>query len=259
MVTVPNFSYFLDAPAPHTLYNRARILRVTERFVEAGLNVALQLQAYEPQHWRYWSEVLQQQALLKYVCLEFQTGLRSFERGLQAYQALVRLKSAAGSGLHPILVAGQRFLRWLPSHFDGYTIVDSVPFMRTIKRRSPYSRPGGLSWRRNRTHPDECLNGHLIHAIGVYREAIEKKRQRHAVQTEMKLPGEFPRKRILPRQRSVTSLELFSAQRPVDDSRISPTSRTLREPASRQHHRIERSSVGTRCAPKSASAATLAS
>lgn len=214
-VSVPNFSYFLDAPPTHTLFNRSRILRVTERLTQAGLQVGLHLNAYLPAHWDFWEEVLRTQCHCRFVTVEFQTGLKSHHRGAEAYESLVRVQERIGRPLQPILIAGQKYLRRLPKDFDRFTIVDSTPFMRTMFRRVLNGRSDGESWNRRRTKLNAPIDDLLRENIANHRSRLERKRD-HWRTLPLALAGEInPPKKALPPQTPLTNLALFANQRPA--------------------------------------------
>lgn len=239
-VSVPNFSYFLDAPPTHTLYNRSRILRVTERLTNAGLQVGLHLNAYLPTHWDFWEEVLRAQSFCRIVSVEFQTGLKSHYRGAEAYESLIRLQARVGRPLRPILIAGQKYLRRLPQDFERFTIVDSTPFMRAMFRRVLKGSGGGESWNRRRTKQNAPVDDLLKENIASHRRRLERKRD-HWRMMPLPLTGELNRPRKeLPAQRSVADWALFarehSALAPAElqppDSRVQTETPARREAAS---------------------------
>lgn len=134
-VTVPNFSFFGDAPKPHNLWNRTRMLLVAEELSSAGLSVVPHLHALTSADWAFWAEFLKAQPSIRVVTKEFQTGNKAPDIGMKAIEDLERLQSKVQRPLHPILVAGARFLEEAARAFDTFTIVDSVPFMAALRAR----------------------------------------------------------------------------------------------------------------------------
>ena len=120
ILTVPNFSFFLDLPPLHHRYNRSRILRVAERASAAGLSSVLHLNALLEQEWRDWEKLLSAHPEINIVCLEFQTGYRSPDKGDKAFDRLVALQHNVGRPLHPILVGGAKYASQQVARF-GYS------------------------------------------------------------------------------------------------------------------------------------------
>lgn len=176
-ITVPNFSFFDDCPRPHILYNWGRMLRVAERFSEAGLGTILHINALTQADWRRWERILRDQPNAKFVCKEFQTGLRVRERGDDAYRELVDLQARLGRPLHPIMIAGRRFLPRLANDFSGvrFTIIDATPFMRTYYRRGlENTRNTRLKWHIRKTKASESLHTSLFATILAYKGKLDR-------------------------------------------------------------------------------------
>lgn len=134
-VTVPNFSAFLDAPRPHTLWNRRRMEIVAAEFAELGLAVIPHLNSLQVDDWLYWQAFLTEQKQLTYVATEFQTGLRVRDRGEMAVVDLAKLQERLGRQLHPVIVGGAAYAAELGRYFADLTFVDSQPFMKAMHRR----------------------------------------------------------------------------------------------------------------------------
>lgn len=134
-VTVPNYSFFTDAPRTDILFNRKRMMIVAEELSAAGQAVIPHLQAITAADWRFWEELLSQQPIA-YVAKEFQTGLRVRERGLAAIEALRRTQDRIGRALHPVVIGGAQYNADFAQQFASHTIVDSHAFMTTVKRKA---------------------------------------------------------------------------------------------------------------------------
>lgn len=215
-VTVPNFSYFTDAPPPHTLYNRSRMLRMAERLAEAGLGAIPHLNGFEPQHWDFWLGLLREQPDCRFICKEFATGLRVRERGDLAYVSLVQLQQKLGRPLHPVLVAGRRHLPRLRRDFQSFTLIDSVPFMRTLKRQKIILRDGKVKWRLKRTLKGEPVDDRLEANIKGWRSGLERRASQDSFPFYRTMPPSPPR----PPQQPVESLELFAAETNPKDGEV---------------------------------------
>lgn len=140
---VPNYSFFLEDPRPQHLFNRKRSLICADEFSRAGLPAVPCLQAVAPSDWTYWQGFLEAHEEVSVVAKEFQTGLASRERGLIAIDGLARVQDRIRRKLHVVAVGGGRYAPELAAHFNGYTVIDSVPFMKAAHRR----RAGALDRR----------------------------------------------------------------------------------------------------------------
>lgn len=134
-VTLPNFSFFTDAPRTHTLWNIARMLRVGEELSAAGVAVVPHLNAATQRDWHTWRDLLRENPQIRYVCKEFQTGLREVNTGREAITAMRRLRDDLGRDLHPIVVGARKYIPDLALNFPNFTLVTATPFLRTMYRR----------------------------------------------------------------------------------------------------------------------------
>jgi len=147
LFTVPNYSFFTDAPALHHHYNRSRILRVAERAAEAGVRSVLHLNALHKTTWQGWEDLIRNHDEIKHVCMEFQTGYASPEVGLAALGELAKIQQNIQRPLHPILIGAARFCGFIGKHFRSCTIVDAQPFINTFNRKMFKAMPReGSDW-----------------------------------------------------------------------------------------------------------------
>lgn len=157
--TVPNYSFFSDAPPLHNRYNRSRILRVAERASAAGLSTVLHLNALHEQDWRDWETLLRDHPEIVHVCLEWQTGYACRSEGDKAFSRLVALQTNIGRPLHPIFVGGGRYAEELCAHFRSKTVIDADPFMNTLHRKVFSEKAGGVTeWKFRRSARNEPLD-----------------------------------------------------------------------------------------------------
>jgi hypothetical protein len=133
-ITVPNFSFFNDAPRYHTLYNRKRMVLAAECLSSAGVPVVPHLNAENSTDWDFWESLLREQPHLRYVVKEFKTGNSNREKGIRAIHQLEDLQQKIGRPLHPILVSASQFVEVAAKVFSHFTIIDSAPAMRAINR-----------------------------------------------------------------------------------------------------------------------------
>jgi hypothetical protein len=89
-----------------------------------------------PADWLYWETFLREHPEVVYVAGEFQTGLARPERGREAIEKVAEIQLRLGRPLHVVAVGASRFRSVLEENFDTWTVLDSVPFMKAVKRRA---------------------------------------------------------------------------------------------------------------------------
>lgn len=144
---VPNYSFCLEDPRPQHLFNRKRSLICAREMAAVGLPVIPYLQALTATDWNFWGRFLSEHREITVVAKEFQTGLARRERGVAAIKRLQQLEAEIGRRLHVLAIGGARYARDLAASFTSWTVVDSIPFMKAIKRRVAHPGPTRVQWR----------------------------------------------------------------------------------------------------------------
>ncbi len=175
-ITVPNYSFFLDAPRSHLLWNWGRMTRVAEDLSAAGVEIVPHLNGLVEETVSLWTKFLVRHDGIRYVAKEFQTGLRSRERGERAIAHLAHIQDAIGRELHPIAVGGAQYADTLARFFARSTIIDATPFIKTVKRQRR-TRGGRSSWEAAPTAADEPIDVLLEENIQRHRAHILRKAQ----------------------------------------------------------------------------------
>lgn len=163
-ITIPNFSFFSDAPRFHHLYNRGRLEACLNELAEVDVRVIPHVHALTSGDLAYWRGWLRAHSEIRHVCREFQTG-----NDEKAIDELAWLQDQLNRDLHPIIVGGARFAERLHSMFTHYTIIDSTPFMKAVKGRMRIVERGGEL--RTEPHPTRSareLGGLVGENITVY-------------------------------------------------------------------------------------------
>jgi hypothetical protein len=176
-ITVPNFSFFADAPKPHNLWNRARMLLVAEELSAAGLPVVPHIHALTSADWAFWAEFLKMQSGVRVVAKEFQTGNKNRSVGLQALADLEKLQERVQRPLHPVLVGGAKFLEVAARAFETFTVVDSMPFMRAMHRKvaRDVHPEAPLAWEKTRLPEAKPVDALLQVNVEVYASWLERR------------------------------------------------------------------------------------
>ena len=214
LFTVPNYSFFTNAPPPHNRYNRSRILRIAERAADAGIISVLHLNAIFEEEWKDWETLLIQHSEITVVCLEFQTGYKGRIVGDRAFNRLVKLLRTVGRPIHPIVIGGARYAGELGKHSIPSTIIDAQPFMQTFQRKICLSRPdGSIEWMFKRSKVGELLDARFRENFAEYSRYIGERLsgQQSSRQAEFPFPHVNEHKLNPPCKQNVPeTLPLFS-------------------------------------------------
>ena len=169
----PNFSQFLDVPRTDNLYNRKRQLLCLSELSAAGISVAPHLSATMPADWRFWSDYLSDNSEVDHVAFNFQTGYRNFDQGMIALRAIESIQQSLGRPLSLVLIGGAQYLGQASSVFDRTTLIDSTPFVKTVKRqRMVGTLVGKRAWQRTRTANGQPLDDLFTHNTTQYTDWV---------------------------------------------------------------------------------------
>lgn len=133
-IICPDFSAAVNLPRLDNLANRRRSLICAEEFSKVGISVVPFFLATHEFDWKFWLWFLREHPQIKVVAKEFQTGARYRRIGEWHARWMIHLEQELGRGLHLVAVGGRRFIPTL-ARLQGLTIMDSNPFIKTVKRR----------------------------------------------------------------------------------------------------------------------------
>lgn len=169
----PNFSHFLDVPRTDNLYNRKRQLICVDEMSKAGVFAVPHLSAVAPGDWRFWQWYLRQNETVLFVAVEFQTGNKNPTQGRSVIEHIAVLQDAVGRRLHPIVIGGTQFVRDFATRFDTFTLIDSCPFMKAVKRRKFENAEQRHRWAETYTLNDQGVDDIILRNIEGHRAWIE--------------------------------------------------------------------------------------
>lgn len=135
LITVPNFSLFLQAPRWDNLHNMKRIAICWSELVSRGLQTSLHLNARTDRDWERWIDFISERDEVKSVSIEFGTGLARKDRGKWHIEKALTLAARVNRPLNLVLRGGIKYLRQLSSGFSSITLIDSSAFSKTRSRR----------------------------------------------------------------------------------------------------------------------------
>jgi len=154
----PNFSFFLDEPRTQHMHARKRSLLCATEFARVGIAPVVYMHALSRGDWQICEDFLRERHDVQIVCKEFQTGGASAELGRAKIRNVSELQQRIGRQLHLIAVGAARFVPVLDRYLSAWTVLDSVPYMRSMKRRRFWLDGGRPRWRPAHGTPiDELL------------------------------------------------------------------------------------------------------
>lgn len=142
LVTVPNFSLFLNVPRWDNLYNMKRIALCWSELIAHGIPASLHLNARTDRDWERWAEFIYDRDEVTSITVEFATGLARTARGRWHVDKMIALALSSPRPLHLVVRGGGKYLRELSEAFHYVTFIDSNAFMKTVNRRRLDSKPG---------------------------------------------------------------------------------------------------------------------
>lgn len=171
LVTVPNFSLFVDVPKDNDCYNMKRIAIAWYEFQKAGVPAALHLNARTDRDYERWAEFIDKHSELGAISFEFGTGARRPRRRTWHVAHLCKIGRSFGNRLRLFLRGGRGAIRQLGEYFPDITAIDTTAYMKTMKRYRANRRG---EWRRSFTLLRNPLDELLQQNIQRYGTTIEK-------------------------------------------------------------------------------------
>lgn len=165
LITVPNFSMFLDVPRWDNLHNMKRIALCWSELVSRGLPTSLHLNARTDRDWDRWIEFIRARDEVSSVTVEFATGLARKARAQWHVEKLHMLASSVPRALHLTMRGGVKYLRELSRSFNTISLLDSSAFMKTTHRRLDWEPGRRGRWRTIAMAEAEPLDDLLQHNV----------------------------------------------------------------------------------------------
>jgi hypothetical protein len=135
LVTVPNFSTWIDLPREDNFYNMKRIAIVWHEMASAGLPVALHPNARTLFDWNRWEAFLLVHPEIDTLAYEFTTGGKDQTRGDRHCARLVRLAERVGRPLRLVVRGGLRYLPRFAGAFTSVTYLTGAPHLAAKNAR----------------------------------------------------------------------------------------------------------------------------
>ena len=148
MSTTPNFSLFGDVPRHVDLHAIKRIGLVHAEFLDAGLPCALHVNGRTEPDFLRWGVYVRERPEVTHLAYEFTTGTSRAARRGYHLENLIGVAAAAGRPLGLLVRGGIELLPRLRAAFATVTVLETLTFMKTIKRQLIDLREDGRArWR----------------------------------------------------------------------------------------------------------------
>jgi hypothetical protein len=122
-------------------------------------------QPVAPIDWDFHESFLRAHPEVDQIALEFQTGLARLDRAALVFERLAAIQDRLQRRLHLFAIGASRYRTELPKRFDTFTILDSMPFMKAVKRRAAGPIRRRVAWDRA---PDEDVADLVLHNVARY-------------------------------------------------------------------------------------------
>lgn len=142
LVTVPNYSLFLNVPRWHDLHSIKRIALVWNEFVSAGIPTSLHPNGRTDQDWQRWTDFVGERDEIQSLTYEFKTGPAKRRRGRWHTDKLLQLAATVERPLQLIVRGGYKYLNELYKAFHQVVFIDTTSFMKTVNRQRFEWHPG---------------------------------------------------------------------------------------------------------------------
>lgn len=171
----PNFSHFLEVPRTDNLFNRKRQLVCLEEMCRAGLSPVPHLSAAQPADWRFWQDYLRDNASVRFVAVEFQTGNANWDEGRKVIDRVAAIRQALGRRLHLLAIGATQFVEYLAARLGEFSLIDSTPFMKAVKRQVFDPTKAKRPWKKVRTEKGQPIDHLTAHNLACYAEWIDRR------------------------------------------------------------------------------------
>jgi hypothetical protein len=146
--STPNFSLFGDVPRHVDLHAIKRIGIVHAEFLAEGLPCALHVNGRTETDFRRWGAYVRARPEVTHLAYEFTTGTARARRRDFHLDGLLEIAAAAQRPLQLILRGGLEMLPRLRTAFHTVTLLETLTFMKTMKRQRIELREDGRArWR----------------------------------------------------------------------------------------------------------------
>jgi hypothetical protein len=88
---------------------------------------------------------------------------------------LARIQREIGRTLRPVIIGGAQYIEYAASRFEMFTLLDSVPFMKGVKRQRIELKNGKCRWAGSFSLERQPIDDLIRGNIDIYGEWVESK------------------------------------------------------------------------------------
>jgi hypothetical protein len=172
IVTVPNFSVFTNRPRFDDLHSIKRIVLTWERFMSAGIQAALQVNARTDHDYVRLGNFISARPEVEYISFEFGTGAGWPDRLEWHVRNLCRLGKSVNHDLRLIIRGGLHAIPRLREAFSSVNVIETSSFTKTWSRQRASLSEGKLVWKASPSKPGEPLDELFESNVTYFRKYI---------------------------------------------------------------------------------------
>src|SRR5262249_30010518 len=132
------------------------------------------LSAVQPSDWEFWRSYLSDRPGIRFVAVEFQTGNHDRSQGWRVIDQIAAIQDAIRRPLHLIAIGGRQYTARLAACLGAFSVLDSLAFMKAIKRRAFCNEAGRARWQLRWTEGLQPIDGLLHDNLRDYPAWIEE-------------------------------------------------------------------------------------
>jgi hypothetical protein len=174
MSTTPNFSLILNGPRHIDFHAMKRIALCHAEFLDGGIPTALHVNGRSATDFRRWGAFVRERPEVTHLAYEFTTGTGRAGRRDHHVAWLAGVAADARRPLDLLVRGGIDLLPQLTPVFRQVTVLETVSFMKTMKRQQAARRPGrSPGWRSAPTAVGAPVDALFAHNRAAVRQWIE--------------------------------------------------------------------------------------
>jgi hypothetical protein len=169
LVIGPNYCHPLNWVRTETLANRMRQLVCLGEMHAAGLSPVPHLNAVQAADWGFWRCYLRDRPGIHFVAVEFQTGNKHRSEGRKVIEQIAAIRDAIGRNLHLLAIGARQYVTEIAARLDSFTLIDSVPYMRTVGGHLAFiAQEGRVRWTQRWIERGEGIDDLLCDNLRAY-------------------------------------------------------------------------------------------
>jgi hypothetical protein len=146
------------------------------------------LSAAQKGDWRFWQDYLRDNTTIRFVAVEFQTGNANWLEGRKVIDRVAEIRDVLSRPLHLLAIGGAQFVEYLALRLGDFSLIDSTPFMKSVKRQMFDPTKAKRPWKKTRTEKGQPIDALTVHNLTYYAAWVQRRGERvsdHLVPTPL--------------------------------------------------------------------------